>query len=182
MLGFLRRNLKTKNIGIKQGAYTSLVRPLLEYSCTIWDPHTADKIHKIEKVQNSAARYIACKPLNYKEPDSVSQIKADLKIEDLQNRRKKFKISMAHKIIKNEVEVQVPLQPGKNVPYYTFNERPSRTNTSRLNEVQALNEQHRNSFFVESIRLYNQIPEGISGAPDLKTFKVRLASHKFTLT
>ena len=54
-LGFLKRNLKTKNKDIKKGAYSSLVRPLLEYSCTVWDPYQDKQIDKIEKIQNSAA-------------------------------------------------------------------------------------------------------------------------------
>ena len=34
-LGFLRRNLKTSNQNIKSQAYQALVRPKLEYSCSV---------------------------------------------------------------------------------------------------------------------------------------------------
>lgn len=37
-LGFLRRNLNIGSTAIKQQAYFSLVRPLVEYSSTVWDP------------------------------------------------------------------------------------------------------------------------------------------------
>ncbi|KAK7095258.1 hypothetical protein V1264_006690 [Littorina saxatilis] len=37
-LGFLRRNLKIGAVHTKELAYKSLVRPLLEYACTAWDP------------------------------------------------------------------------------------------------------------------------------------------------
>ena len=39
-LGFLRRNLNISNIKIKQQAYHSLVRPILEYSLSVWNPYT----------------------------------------------------------------------------------------------------------------------------------------------
>ena len=38
-LNFLQRNLHKCPENIKQQAYTSLVRPILEYSCTAWDPY-----------------------------------------------------------------------------------------------------------------------------------------------
>jgi hypothetical protein len=38
-LGFLRRNLKISSISIKEQAYKTLVRPLVEYASPVWDPH-----------------------------------------------------------------------------------------------------------------------------------------------
>ena len=42
MLGFLRRNLKVSNEQTKTAAYLSLVRPVLEYCCSVWGPYTQD--------------------------------------------------------------------------------------------------------------------------------------------
>ena len=182
-LGFLKRNLKTKNQDIKKGAYTSLVRPLLEYSCTVWEPYHDKLINKIEKIQNSAARYISNKPLNFHKPDSITEIKKDLKMDDLLTRRKKYKLSLVHKIYSNEVAVQVPTHPGTHKPYYENQTRLSRTDQcKRLVEVQAYNEQHRNSFFVQSIVLYNDLPCSIADAPSIETFKSRLVSYALPKT
>ena len=60
-LGFLRRKLRVSNEETKPAAYFSMVRPILEYSSTIWSPYTNGYIHKIEMVQRRAARYV--KPL-----------------------------------------------------------------------------------------------------------------------
>jgi hypothetical protein len=57
-LGFLKRNLKVANTEIKSRAYQALVRPKLEYSCSVWDPHTKDQQQKFEKVQRRVARYV----------------------------------------------------------------------------------------------------------------------------
>ena len=47
-LGFLRRNLKIPSIRIKEQAYQTLVRPLVEYASTVWNPYTKTEINKIE--------------------------------------------------------------------------------------------------------------------------------------
>ena len=57
-LGFLRRNLKIGNKKTKETAYKAFVCPILEYSTTVWDPHSANNIKTIEKVQRCAARWV----------------------------------------------------------------------------------------------------------------------------
>ena len=39
-IDFLRRNLNIGAVTTKHQAYFSLVRPLLEYASTVWDPYT----------------------------------------------------------------------------------------------------------------------------------------------
>ena len=57
-LGFLRRNIRVSNEETKSAAFFSKVRPILEYSSTIWSPYSKDYIHKEEMVQRRAARYV----------------------------------------------------------------------------------------------------------------------------
>jgi hypothetical protein len=57
-LGFLRRNLKISSISIKEQAYKTLVRPLVEYASPVWDPHHQTDIRKLECVQRRAARFV----------------------------------------------------------------------------------------------------------------------------
>jgi len=47
-LGFLSRNLKFCPLHIKESCYKSLVIPILEYACIIWDPHTQKDILNLE--------------------------------------------------------------------------------------------------------------------------------------
>ena len=57
-LGFVKRNVVTKNKDIKTMAYNSLVCPQVEYASTVWSPYTKEHINKIEKVQRRAAKWV----------------------------------------------------------------------------------------------------------------------------
>ena len=54
-LAFLNRNLKGCPKKLRDTAYISLIRPALEYSCSVWHPHKKSNKDKIEKVQRRAA-------------------------------------------------------------------------------------------------------------------------------
>ncbi len=84
-LGFLRRNINLESVKIKERAYLTLVRPLLEYASVIWDPHTQTNTKKIEMVQRRAARYVTSRTRNR---SSVTDMLNGLKWRSLENRRK----------------------------------------------------------------------------------------------
>ena len=50
-LNFVKRNLYKCNGDTKCMAYTSLVRPVLEYASSVWDPHLNKNILAIEMVE-----------------------------------------------------------------------------------------------------------------------------------
>ena len=58
MLNFIKRNLSKCCCSIKSIAYTTLVRPILEYATEVWDPHYKCLIYKIQMVQRRAARWV----------------------------------------------------------------------------------------------------------------------------
>jgi hypothetical protein len=39
-------------------AYTTLVRPSIEYASSVWDPYTRNNIHQLEAIQRRAARFV----------------------------------------------------------------------------------------------------------------------------
>jgi hypothetical protein len=43
---------------VKSAAYTSMVRPTMEYTSSVWDPTNWKKIGNLEKVQKRAARFV----------------------------------------------------------------------------------------------------------------------------
>ena len=43
---------------VREAAYKGLVRPILEYGSSVWDPHYEGLIDDLEKVQKRAARFV----------------------------------------------------------------------------------------------------------------------------
>ena len=50
-LGFLRRNLRHCPQKFKEGAYIAMVRSVLEYSGSVWDPYLVKDKDALEKIQ-----------------------------------------------------------------------------------------------------------------------------------
>ena len=48
--------------------YFALVRPILEYACVVWDPHTSSDTPRVEMVQRMAARFVSN---NYKKSEGT---------------------------------------------------------------------------------------------------------------
>ena len=43
---------------MKEAADKGMVRPILEYGSSVWNPHTDKLQEELEKVQNRAARFV----------------------------------------------------------------------------------------------------------------------------
>ena len=83
----------------KELAYTSLVRPLLEYATPAWDPFHAKDINKVEMVQRRAARFAKS---DYCRITSVSKLLDDLGWSTLSDWRKESRLSMFGKAVNND--------------------------------------------------------------------------------
>src|SRR6187551_798081 len=51
------RTLKKGNNNAKQLAYTSLVRPILEYGVGCWDPYRKCQVKVLDRIQNNALKF-----------------------------------------------------------------------------------------------------------------------------
>ena len=100
-LGFLRRNLFSCPQDVKEAAYKSMVRPILEYGSTVWDPHCNGLNDELEKVQKRAARFVT---RSY-ETGSMTGILEDLKWETLQKRRKDNRLILLYKGLKGKARI-----------------------------------------------------------------------------
>ena len=56
-LHFIMRILRKGNNNTKRLAYTSLVRPILEYGAACWDPYRKGQIRELDRVQKRAAKF-----------------------------------------------------------------------------------------------------------------------------
>ena len=104
-MGFLRRNIRTKDPGIREVAYKTLVRPILEYSSPVWSPYTKSNIHRIEMVQRRVARWTLGRFSPY---DSVWSMLGELGWRSLEDRRTDARLCLFYKIVHGLVAVPLP--------------------------------------------------------------------------
>ena len=91
---------------MKSQAYSTLVRPHLEFASAAWDPHLKKDINNIEMVQRQSARFVKC---NYvREPGTVTRILDELKWPSLQSRRKEARLSLMHQAIHGTIAITTP--------------------------------------------------------------------------
>ena len=103
-LAFLRRNLQIFQTHIKANAYTTLVRPQLEYVAAVWDPYTKGKRNQIEMVQRRAARFAF---RDYQMKSSVTALLEKLNWRSLEQRRAGIRLSLFHKCLHGLVAVDL---------------------------------------------------------------------------
>ena len=95
-LGFLKGNIQVHLYkDLKSVAYKTLVRPQLEYASTVWSPHTATDIQKVEAVQRRAARWVY---RDYSYTYSVTAIDEGLNWRPLDLRRIDSRLIMLYKV------------------------------------------------------------------------------------
>ena len=96
VLGFIQCNQKHANRDLKELAYTSLARSILEYSSTVWDPFKQKDIDMLERVQKRDARYVH---IDYKPINSVTSMLSQLGRKSQAERRRDHCLSLLYKII-----------------------------------------------------------------------------------
>ena len=89
---------------MKAAAYTTLVRPSIEYASTVWDPYTRNNIHQLEAIQRRAARFVYNNFYD-REPGVVTSVISRLQWESLEQRRAKARAIFMYKIVNNLVDV-----------------------------------------------------------------------------
>ena len=89
---------------LKEIAYFSMVRSLLEYSCPVWDPYRQGYVDKLNKIQRAAARFVTN---NYQRKSSVTALIQDLGWTDLQTRKKNFRLTSLYKSFNGLIAVPV---------------------------------------------------------------------------
>ena len=102
-LGFLRRNLYSCHQQVKEAAYKGLVRPILDYSSSVWDHSGVVLQEELESVQKRAARFVTG---NYSyETGSMTGILGQSKWEPLKKRRKDNRLTLLYKCLKGKSSI-----------------------------------------------------------------------------
>lgn len=149
-LCFLRHKLKLAPPNVKQLAYYTMIRPKLEYACTVWDPHTKTNINALERIQRKAVRFIFSK---YRTTDSPSALLLQHNIQSLETRRRILRLRFLFLLKTNKLSMapDLYLQP--------ITSRSTRNrHTESLKPYFARTNIFKFSFFPRTITEWNQLP------------------------
>ena len=166
-LAFVRRNLKYCPEQLRRLSYISLIRSKLEYSSSVWDPHLRKDIDQLEKVQRRAARFIK---RDYKYDSSVTQMLKDLDLSSLENRRKMSKLSLLFKIRNNLLCI-------KEDGYLERADSRTREASRNYKLKSAKTELFKHSFFINTPKIWNNLPSDMKEIQSLESFKTAIRKH-----
>ena len=167
-LGFLRRNLHSCPQEVKEAAYKGLVRPVLDYGSSVWDPPGVVLQEELESVQKRAARFVTG---NYDyETGSMTGILGQLKWESLKKRRKDNRLILLYKGLKGKASV-----PTDDLIPKT---RRCRNQHSMAFQTPIANtDVYKGSFFPQTIRDWNALPDSlVSSAEDAEDCVAKFTS------
>ena len=147
--------------------YTAYVRPLLEYSDSVWDNCSNDCKRQLECIHNEAARIVS----GATKLCSIEKMLADLGWESLHDRRMKHKLVIFYKIVNSLVPDYLSnLLPPLVQERTTYSLR----NANDIRSIHAHTNLFFNSFFPSTIRAWNDLPDNVKEASTVSSFKYRL--------
>ena len=170
LLNLLRRNLFACTSAAKNRAVRSLVIPILEYASQVWNPHTQKNVMKLENVQLRAARWVAGSRFDrhtLKWSKSSLECRRELFWPELSIRRQYLCIVMIHDILHGHIALSFN-------EFFSFSPTCTRTHSLTIYCKQSTINSYRYSFFVNSIFLWNKVPECILCLPKRNSFKRQL--------
>ena len=99
---FLVRNIPRCCRNVKQMAYTTYTRPIVEYASPVWDPHIKRNTNTIEMVQRRCARYVTG---NFDRISSVTNLLNSLNWPTLEEIRRQNRLAVMYRILSNQVDI-----------------------------------------------------------------------------
>ena len=126
-LSLLRRNIRYTSPTIRELSYFTLVRPLLEYACSVWCPWLLQDINQLEKIQCRAARFVVN---DYSYHASVTEMINTLGWSSLEQRRYQLQLCLFYKM--------THLTAAANLEPFNLQYHPPRHYTRSLRSLQFL--------------------------------------------
>ena len=164
VLGFLRRNLQVTSTSLRETAYKTLVRSILEYAATVWDPYLKKDVNKIEKVQHRGANFVS----RYNKHGTAKTIQ-QLGWESLEHRRKEQRLVLFYKTLHDGVAID------KNTLNIQPNPRTQRTsNTQCMKRLTSTTDTKKYSFVARTVPDWNSLDNFTVESPNVDEFKRRL--------
>ena len=161
---FLARNIPRCCRKVKQMAYTTYIRPIVEYATQVWDPHTKRNTNKIEMVHRRCARYVT---VNFDRTNSVTSLLNYLSWPTLKERRRQYRLAVMYRILHNQVDIHWQ-------SFLTKTSSCTRGHSFRLFVPFCENRVYASSFFPRTSKDWNNLSFHPADAPSIDTFTRKL--------
>ena len=171
VLGLIKRNFWNCPRSVKETAYSTLVRPKLEYGCEAWDPHFKKDISSLERVQRKAARFCLN---NYQPTASVTEMLSELGWSSLETRRTIARLNLMYKICHGNVDID------KNSYLCSSKICGTRTRSShdyKFFNINATKDVYFYSFFPRTLRVWNKLPKDVVHSNSLEIFNTKISKY-----
>jgi len=164
-IGLIFRGFTSRNADLLTKAFTTYVRPIVEYCTSVWNPHLLQDIDALESVQRYFTRRLFPRSLySYKERLFL------LNLESLELRRLKSDLTMYFKII-NQLVINNPSKFFSFCPSINH----TRGHNRKLQKQSLPNSSLANTFSNRAIDCWNSLPSQVVTATTLRSFTCRLA-------
>lgn len=148
--------------------YKTIVRPVMEYASTAWDPHKVEDKERLETVQRRATRYVHNNFYD-QTPGCATGMMTDLRWDTFETCRHINRLTMLYKINNNIVGIN---------KIQFFKGSDSRTRgAERIKQIGGNHTALYNSFFPRTIRSWNKLPTQLTETPSLEAFHCGLGSY-----
>ncbi|MCG7875203.1 MAG: reverse transcriptase family protein [Candidatus Thiodiazotropha endolucinida] len=147
--------------------YVAYIRPVLEYSDSVWDNCSIAAKKRLDAIHIEAARIIT----GATKLCSIEKLFYELGWESLESRRNKHKLVLFYKIVHgltpSYLSDLVPPTVQETTPY-------SLRNSGHIQSYRTNSNLFLDSFFPSTIRAWNRLPSEVQEAPSVQAFKFRL--------
>ena len=148
-IGFLWRNLRFCPRELREQAYFTLVRSIIEYSASVWDPHYKKDITTLDKVQRRAARFVVG---DSSWRSSVTAMLQDLGWKSLEDRRRDIRLALFFKAVHGLAAVPTTDTLIK------ADKRTRSNHPHKFRHIPADSTAYRQSFFTRTVPQWNSLP------------------------
>ena len=147
--------------------YTALVRPLLEYSSSVWSPYLVKHRRLIENIQRRATKFILNCPPREVRLDQLNLLPLDF-------RRQMHDLVLLFKYKTGTVTSNF----GRFIQTATRHYRTRNFHQANFNLLFRRNQEYYcNSYFPRTVKLWNSLPNLLKSSQDLLWFRVHLNVH-----
>ena len=153
---------------LRETAYQTVVRPVLEYCSPIWSPWCQKDINRVESVHRAGARFVLNRPHRRDIWDSVTTMLNELKWSSLEERRNRASVTFLYKTVNGLTAIPQPYIPQ--LATIPANARTTRSLAKPQTRVQqrAYVDTFRLGLMNRSVKLWNGLPSETASAPSLE--------------